>query len=247
LIQVPGGCWAVNEKLGQAYPLMCRMVELGWICVPINYRRSPMNAWPAHIIDVKRAIAWAREHIADYGGDPNFIAITGGSAGGHLSSLAALTPNDPRWQPGFEDADTSVDAAVPLYGIYDFTRTDKLHKLLQPSLEYFVLQTRYRDNPTGFESASPIYHVHRDAPPFFVLSGASDSMVPGVQADTFCAALREVGAATVAQAELPDAHHAFDVVATARCQSVTQAVADFLGMVYARRLQSRTARTSYLA
>lgn len=239
LIQVPGGCWALNDRRGQAYPLMSRMVELGWLCVSINYRRSPTNTWPAHIIDVKRAIAWVREHVADFGGDPNFIAITGGSAGGHLSSLAALTPNDPRWQPGFENADTSVDAAVPSYGIYDLARTDKLHELLQPFLEHFVLQTRYRDNPALFKAASPIYHVHRDAPPFFVVSGAGDSMVPRVQAQTFCSALREVGAATVAQAELPHTHHAFDMVATVRCQLVAQAVADFLGIVYGRHLQAQ--------
>ena len=95
LIQVPGGAWAVNGKRVQAYTLMSHMVELGWICVSINYSKSPRCAFPAHIIDVKRAIAWVRENIADYGGDPDFIAITGGSAGGHLASLAALTPNDP--------------------------------------------------------------------------------------------------------------------------------------------------------
>lgn len=73
--------------------------------------RSPW-AWPSHIVDVKRAIAWVRANIAEYGGDPEFIAITGGSAGGHLSSLAALTAGDQSLQPGFEDADTSVQAAA---------------------------------------------------------------------------------------------------------------------------------------
>ena len=86
LVQVPGGAWAVNGERGQAYPLMSRMAELGWICVSIDYSKSPRSRWPAHIIDVKRAIAWVRNNIADYGGDPNFIAVTGGSAGGHLAS-----------------------------------------------------------------------------------------------------------------------------------------------------------------
>ena len=54
-----------------------------------------------------------KTHIAEYGGDPDFVAITGGSAGGHLSSLAALTANDPAFQPGFEDADTRLQAAIP--------------------------------------------------------------------------------------------------------------------------------------
>jgi acetyl esterase/lipase len=94
------------------------------VCVSINYRLSPRAAWPDHIVDVKRALAWIKEHIADYGGDPNFVAITGGSAGGHLCSLAALSPNEPSFQPGFEEADTSVACAVPFYGVYDFTNRD---------------------------------------------------------------------------------------------------------------------------
>ncbi len=150
LIQVPGGGWSINDKRGQAYPLMSRMVELGWICVSINYSRSPRNAWPAHIIDVKRAIAWVRENIADYGGDPGFIAITGGSAGGHLSSLAALTAGDKRLQPGFEDADTSVNAAAPHYGVYDMTNPDAMHPLMMPLLEHVVMQARFEDNPEIF-------------------------------------------------------------------------------------------------
>src|SRR5690349_8675258 len=97
------------------------LASLGWVCVAINYRLSPRATFPDHIIDVKRAIAWVKANIAEYGGDPDFVVITGGSAGGHLSALAALTPNDPEYQPGFEDADTTVQACVPFYGVYDFT------------------------------------------------------------------------------------------------------------------------------
>ena len=125
LLQVPGGAWMVGSKRQQAYPLMSHLAELGWVCVAINYRLSPRSTWPDQIVDVKRALAWTKEHIAEYGGDPDWVAITGGSAGGHLSSLAALTPNDPQFQPGFEDADTSVRAAVPFYGLYDFTTDER--------------------------------------------------------------------------------------------------------------------------
>ena len=182
LIQVPGGGWSINDKRGQAYPLMSRMTELGWICVSINYSRSPRNAWPAHIVDVKRAIAWVRENIAGYGGDPDFIAITGGSAGGHLSSLAALTAGDPQYQPGFEDADTSVQAAAPHYGVYDLTDETAMHPLMMPLLEHVVMQTSRRADRQVFEQASPMYRVHRDAPPFFILHGRNDAVVPSPQA-----------------------------------------------------------------
>lgn len=238
LIQVPGGAWAINGKRGQAYTLMTRMAELGWICVSIDYSKSPGSTFPAHLIDVKRAIAWVRENIADYGGDPDFIAITGGSAGGHLASLAALTPNDPTFQPGFEDADTTVQAAVPYYGVYDFTNAEIMHELMLPFLEQFVMRARYAEKPERFDAASPISHVHNQAPPFFVLHGEKDELVPCSQARTFCAAMRDAGAPTVAYAELANAHHAFDILSTVRSRLAANAVADFLGIVYGQRESS---------
>jgi acetyl esterase/lipase len=240
LLQVPGGAWAVNGKRGQAYPLMSRMVELGWICVSIDYRKSPRNAWPAHIVDVKRAIAWIRDNIADYGGDPDFIAVTGGSAGAHLASLAALTANDARLQPDFEQADTTVQAAIPYYGVYDFTRVEHMNAMMLPFLEHFVMRTRYADDPELFKSASPISHAHNGAPPFFVLHGENDSVIPSAQAQAFCTTLREAGAPTVCYAELPNAHHAFDIAATVRSRLSADAVADFLGVVYGRYVRLRT-------
>ena len=121
LFQVHGGAWTMGRKEGQGEPLMAHLAERGWVCVTANYRLSPRATWPDHIVDVKRALAWTKANIAGHGGDPSFVVITGGSAGGHLSSLAALTPNLADFQPGFEDADTSVAAAVPFYGVYDFT------------------------------------------------------------------------------------------------------------------------------
>jgi acetyl esterase/lipase len=239
LLQIPGGAWTVNGRRPQGYPLMGRMAELGWVCVSIDYCKSPRNAWPAHIVDVKRALAWVRDNIADYGGDPDFIAVTGGSAGGHLASLVALTANDPRLQPGFEDADTTIQAAAPYYGVYDLTDPTKMHGMMMQFLELFVMKQPYADNPELFELASPIAHVHRDAPPFLVLHGESDSVVPSVQARAFCGALREAGAPTVGYAELPNAHHAFDLFATVRSRLVADAVADFLGVVRGRQLRSR--------
>src|SRR4051794_28940401 len=117
LIQVHGGGWVIGNKEQQGLPLMMHLAARGWVCVAPNYPLSPKATWPEHLVAIKRAIAWTREHIADYGGDPSFIAITGGSAGGHLAALAALTAADEELQPGFETADTSVQACVPLYRV----------------------------------------------------------------------------------------------------------------------------------
>src|SRR3984893_6226471 len=87
LLQIPGGAWTVNGRRPQGYPLMGRMAELGWVCVSIDYSRIHPNSSPAHIVDFRPALAYVRENIVDKRGDPDFVAVTGGSAGGHLASL----------------------------------------------------------------------------------------------------------------------------------------------------------------
>ncbi|ABK66086.1 alpha/beta hydrolase [Mycobacterium avium] len=236
LFQIPGGAWTTGNKRGQAHPLMSHLAELGWICVAINYRHSPRNTWPDHIVDVKRALAWVKQHIAGYGGDPDFIAITGGSAGGHLSSLAALTPNDPKYQPGFEDADTRVQAAVPFYGIYDFTRfDDSLHPMMPGLLIKSIIKQRPSTHLETFAAASPITHVNPDAPPFFVLHGRNDSLAYVEQARAFVERLRQVSTQPVVYAELPFTQHAFDIFGSVRAAHTAVAVEQFLAEVYSAR------------
>jgi len=234
LIQVPGGAWTVGDKRVQAYTLMSRMAELGWICVSINYCKSPRSTFPAHLIGVKRAIAWVRQNIADYGGDPDFVAVTGGSAGGHLCALAALTPNDPQFQPGFEDADTSVAAAVPIYGRYDWFSTEGEGRPEFVSLlEKFVVKRDYDAHRDVYVDASPIRRLRADAPPFFVLHGCDDSLIPVGEAQEFIEELRAVSKSPVAYAELPSAQHAFDIFSSPRAHRSAEAVARFLSWVYA--------------
>jgi acetyl esterase/lipase len=235
LLQVPGGAWVTGNKQVQAYPLMSHLAERGWVCVAMSYRLAPKSTWPDFLIDVKRAIAWIRANIAEHGGDPDFLAITGGSAGGHLSSLAALTPNDPAYQPGFEDVDTSVKAAVPLYGVYDWVdETGVGHSGLPRMLERMVVKGKLKDNPAPYRAASPLYQAGPDAPPMFVLHGTNDSLVPVEQARLFVDRLRETSKETVAYAELPLAQHAFDLFGSVRAAATAEAIERFLGVVYGR-------------
>lgn len=121
LIFVPGGAWVHGKSMGQGSALMSRLAEQGWVCLAIDYRVAPHHRWPRHIVDVKTAIAWARANVDKFGGDRNFVAIAGCSAGGHLSALAGLTPDDPQYRGMLpEGADTSVDAVVGIYGRYDW-------------------------------------------------------------------------------------------------------------------------------
>ncbi|HSS23978.1 MAG TPA: alpha/beta hydrolase [Mycobacterium sp.] len=234
LVQVPGGAWVIGMRRPQAYPLMSHLAARGWVCVSLGYRVSPMHTWPDHIVDVKRALAWVKENIASYGGDPNFVAITGGSAGGHLCALTALTPNDPKFQPGFEDADTSVVAAVPLYGRYDWfsTQGDGRPEFVW-LLEKFVVKQKFATHRDVFVDASPIRQLRADAPPFFVLHGTDDSLIPVGEAQEFVEELRAVSKSPVAYAELPHAQHAFDIFGSPRAHQSAEAVARFLSWVYA--------------
>lgn len=233
LLQVPGGAWMIGWRRPQAYPLMSHLVSRGWVCVSMNYRVSPYHTWPAHIVDVKRALAWVKENIAAYGGDPNFVAISGGSAGGHLSALAALTPNDPNFQPGFEDADTSVVAAAPYYGRYDWYSTEAPgREQFVQVLERLVVKHKLDTHREIYEEASPLRYVRPDAPPFFVLHGTDDSLIPVVEAREFVEELRAVSKSPVAYAELPNAQHAFDIFGSPRANQSAEAVARFLSWVY---------------
>ena len=233
LLQVHGGAWIIGDKREQGRPLMREMASRGWVCVAINYRLSPKATMPDHIVDVKRAIAWIREHIAEYGGDPDFVCITGGSAGGHLSSLAALTANDPRFQPGFESVDTRIEAAVPFYGVFDFLdRADdrKLGKMAD-AIGPMVFKSLPEENPELWESVCPVVRVHAEAPPFFVIQGSHDSLVMAEEAVTFVGALREKSNAPVLFAELEGAQHAFEIFHSPRTEHAVLAVAAFLEKV----------------
>ncbi len=96
VIQVHGGGWLAGSRFEQGIPLLNHMASIGWVGFNIDYRLSPQATFPDHVVDVKRAIAWVRENAEELGIDPEMICLTGGSAGGHLTALAALTAGRPR-------------------------------------------------------------------------------------------------------------------------------------------------------
>ena len=87
------------------------------MCVSANYRLRPAR-FPDQVVDAKRVIAWLRSEGRAHGADPSVVLVVGGSAGGHVAMMCALTGNDPRFQPGFEDLDTRIAGAIALYGYY---------------------------------------------------------------------------------------------------------------------------------
>lgn len=238
VLQIHGGAWIVGYKRQQAQPLLIDLASRGFVCVSANYRLSPRATFPEHLIDVKRALIWIRLHIAEYGGDPDCVVVTGGSAGGHLAALVALTPNRPEYQPGHEGIDTHVQGCMPFYGVYDLAGLSDAPPsgALVDLWERAVLKQKLSAARSAFEEASPFKHVSADVPPFFVVHGTHDSMVPVAGARSFVAALRRVSRAPVVYAELPFAQHAFDIFHSVRTHHLIRSVHRFLAYLVARRL-----------
>lgn len=247
VLQIHGGGWVTGDKRHQAGPLMNLLAARGWACVAANYRLSPAATFPDHIVDVKRAIAWVRRNGAEHGLDPRFIAVTGGSAGGHLAALAALTAGVREFQPGFEDVDTAVAACVPFYGVYDLLDRDGAfgRQSMEGFLQRFVLKVPLAERRDIWDQASPISHVRPDAPAFFVIHGTHDCLAPVESARTFVAALRSRSRCPVLYAELPGAQHSFDVFHSLRTGHTINAVHRFLENCYAAWRAENTSTASH--
>jgi len=237
-LYVHGGGWVTGSKSQQGRVTVHELAAAGWVCASMNYRLSPGATFPDHLIDVKRAIAWLRANVAQHGGEPRFIVIGGGSAGGHLATLAALTANQPELQPGFVDADTSLQGCVSYYGVYDFADRDGAfgHRAFRELLlARVVMKAHHERERDAYDRASPIHHVASAtaAPPLLVIHGDRDSLVPVASARAFVATARKAGVG-VAYLELPGAHHAFELFSSLRSVVVVHGVHRFCQAIYSR-------------
>jgi acetyl esterase/lipase len=234
MIFLPGGAWVHGGRILQGYALMSHLAEMGWVCLSIDYRVAPHHPWPQHITDVKTAIAWARANVDKYGGDRSFVAVAGTSAGGHLAALAGLTPNDPEMQRDLpEGSDTSVDAVVGIYGRYDWEDRSTVERArFVDFLERVVVKRKIARHPEIFRKASPIARTHADAPPFLVIHGSGDTVIPVQQARDFVQKLRAESRSVVGYVELPGAGHGFDMTDGARTGSTATAIGLFLNEVH---------------
>lgn len=233
LLQLHGGGWTRGSRGWQGRPLMHHLARAGWVVFDVEYGLSPRATFPDQLVDVKRAIAWVRANAAEHGIDPSFVALTGGSAGGHLGALAALTGGDPAYQRGFEEADTSVQACLPVYGVYDLLADDGRPKW--PYLATHVLKVAPGQDPGAWRAASPVRCARPDRPPFLVAHGGADSLVDPEESRRLAAALRAAGGPPVGHAELPGATHGFDSIHSVRGERFVAGAAAVLEGLWARR------------
>jgi len=240
LLQIHGGAWMMGDKGSQALPLMYTLASRGWIVVAANYRLSPSVGFPTHLHDCKSALCWIRENGREYGMNPDFVAVTGGSAGGHLSALMGLTGNRRELQPDHPDTDTSVQACIPFYGVYDMLVRENQHpnrQVYERFLRGKVMYESPQENPQLWDLASPIAQVHPDVPPFMVVHGTHDSLAVVAEGRAFSHKLREVSHNPVVYVEMPGAEHAWETVHSLRTEHTIDGVHRFLEWVRAGNAQ----------
>jgi len=237
LLQIHGGAWMVGSKEHQALPLMNYLASKGWICVSINYRLSPSVGFPTHLEDCKRALCWIRREGEKYGMNPDFVAVSGGSAGGHLAALTGLTGNMPELQKEFSQTDTSIQAVIPFYGIYDLLdRYDpSSDQLLRRFVNNRIIFEKLEQNPELWDFASPITHIRRDNPAFMIVQGHMDSLTKVKGARIFKEKIEQESENAVVYLELPGAEHGFDIVHSPRSNAVIKGVHRFLEWELARQ------------
>jgi acetyl esterase/lipase len=208
LIHLHGGGFRMGRKSIYSRALLVELARHGWVCLSASYRLGPRAVFPDYLVDAKKVIAWARSHTAEYGADPSVVFIAGSSAGAHLAVTAALTPDDRAFQPGFEDADTSVTGAIGLFGYYG------------------PVDRRRQPLPS-----SPFDYVRPDAPPILVAHGEYDMLVPVEQARALAERLRDVSESPVVYAELPGGPHNFDLFHSIRFEILIDGIEAFAAWV----------------
>ena len=241
MFYIHGGSWTFGDKSQQGRPMLHEFVQQGWIAVVINYRLAPHYPWPAQIEDSMRALAWIKKSIENFGGDPDRVVISGGSAGGHLAALVALSAEDPTWRP--DDVvgltDWTVRGAVPFYGVLEMAGDEELWRGRGRGviglLEHRIVQASFAENPDLYRAMSPYDQIHAGAPPFLVVHGFNDTLVDVNVARGFVEKFRRIAVAPIYYVELPFTQHAFDITASPRTSATTRAALAFANAVVTPR------------
>lgn len=182
LIFVHGGGWSTGNKGIFSY-IGRTFAERGYVTVVPNYRLSPAVQHPAHVRDVARAYAWTVANIAQFGGDPTRIVLSGHSAGGHLVSL--LTVND-RYLAEHDLDGSAIQGVIGVSGVYDVTS-------IPPGI---LSSPVFTSSDEARRDASPIFHVNEGEPPFRLMYARFDLPTLDRQAQEFHNRLRSRGVAS---------------------------------------------------
>jgi len=200
IVAIHGGGWAAGRK-EEAQGI--RQAGRGYAVAAISYRLSAEATFPAQIEDCKAAIRWLRANAKKYHLDPDRIAATGHSAGGHLASLLGTSGGVKEFDKGDHlELSTRVQAVCALSGPTDFLQMDahapkdaRLKHDLPTSPESRLVGGAIQQNKDKVARANPITYVSKEAPPFLLIHGDQDPLVPLHQAELLHDALKKAGVA----------------------------------------------------
>ncbi|VGO22262.1 alpha/beta hydrolase fold domain-containing protein [Pontiella sulfatireligans] len=171
MVWIHGGGWKNGDK-ANVNPAILRLSGEGYAVASINYRLKDLSIHPKNIHDCKGAVRWLRAHAAEYGYDPERVAVGGGSAGGHLSLLLGMSSGVQELEGtvgGNTNQSSTVKAIVDLYGPSDFSAFSKTSERFNKAHEFRQEQLTH---------ASPLTYLSKDDPPVLILHGDQDKTVP---------------------------------------------------------------------
>lgn len=216
-VYVHGGGWTGGDPQRQARDLYHALARAGWATIAIRYPLAPNVSVEDQIDAVRDAVRWARSALPDHGVDPATVVLAGGSAGAHLAAMAALTARSP---------EERVAACVALYGVYDMANRNRLraHWGMIPKT---VMGERVADAPDRYRAVSPIDQDLAHSPPFLVVHGTHDTLVPVEEGVQFVDLLRSAGR-PVDFVPVYGAQHAFDALSGITSRTTAAVIRDWL-------------------
>lgn len=194
IVFVHGGAWKSGDKQSGTYRLI-QFAQKGYFCTSINYRLSGIAKFPAQIEDTKCAIRFLKANAEKYNIDPDKIGAWGLSAGGHLVSLLGVTADIKEFEGkgGWEGYSSKVNAVCDWFGPSDFLIG--FEKSENPGSAYMVISELLggfiEELKEKAKRASPVYYVNKNCPPFLIMHGDKDNVVPFIQSKVLYEKLKE--------------------------------------------------------
>ncbi len=198
IIWVHGGAWMGGSK--EQCPALTYLKQ-GYAVASINYRLSQHAIFPAQIEDCKAAVRWLRAHAKENNLDPNRFAAWGASAGGHLVALLGTAGDAKKFDVGANlDVSSRVQAVVDFFGPTDLTRMaqdalpgSRIDHDAPDAPEAKLIGGPVQNNKDKCAAANPITYVAKDNPPFLIMHGNKDDLVPYQQSELLRDALQKAG------------------------------------------------------
>jgi acetyl esterase/lipase len=191
IVWIHGGAWRAGDK---ASPPALRFAAQGYAVASINYRLSQHAVFPAQIEDCKAAIRWLRANAKNYRLNPDRVGVMGASAGGHLVALLGTSGDVKELEGDLGHAEQSsrVQCVVDLFGPTDMTKMGGSHDNPN-SPEAQLLGGPVQQNQDQAARANPITYITADDPPFLILHGDKDAVVPYNQSELLLEAMKKTG------------------------------------------------------